>query len=122
MEVLVKRHHGFLLLLILASSFYLPTLPAQEPDPVVRLSFVQGKVEVFRGDAAQFDQAVTNMPLTTANRLQTGDDGQAEIEFDDGSVARLTPNSSLRLVRLPSGGVDNGSTEMEQVSGLVYFE
>ena len=45
------------------------------------------------------EQAVMNMPLVAGVRIEAGSDGQAEVEFNDGSVARLTPNSSLELKR-----------------------
>ena len=89
---------------------------------MVRLSYVEGKVQILQGEATQFDQAQANMPIVTGNRLETGADGQAEIEFADGSVARLTPNSSLQILRLAGRGVGNGSTEVQQLGGLIYFE
>ena len=103
---------------------------AQAPDPtqalnasaLVRLSFVQGQVSILQGAAIQFDQAQANMPLLAGNTLATGENGQAEVEFTDGSVARLTPKSQLRLMRLPSGNARNGETELELLSGLGYFE
>jgi hypothetical protein len=82
-----------------------PGQPAQ-PNPdqntvrAVRLSDVEGKVQVFQGDQLAFDQALPNMPAVEAMRLVTGDNGRVEIEFEDGSVARVTPNSSIRLTQL----------------------
>jgi hypothetical protein len=100
------------------------TAPAQAPDTsaLVRLSYVQGQVRILQGEATQFDQAQANMPLLAGYTLSTGDDGQAEVEFTDGSVARVTPNSQLRLDRLPGADTRNEPTEMTMVSGLGYFE
>ena len=64
------------------------------------MSFVQGSVQLFAGQGTDFQQAVMNMPVLDGSRLQTGGDGQAEVEFGDGSVARLTPNSSLQFDHL----------------------
>ena len=58
---------------------------------VARVSFVQGSVQLLAGQGTNFQQAVMNMPVLDGSRLQTGGDGQAEVEFGDGSVARLTP-------------------------------
>ncbi len=91
--------------------------PAQSPGNVARLSFVQGDVKIASSGGTGFDQAVVNMPLVAGSSLQTGADGQAEVEFDDGSVARLTPNSSLALNHLGQDGV-----QMQQNSGLAYYE
>jgi hypothetical protein len=116
----VKRVRGFVLLILLV--FCCGRLLAQGNDPVVRLSYVQGKVQILQDQTTQFDQAQANMPVMAGERLETGADGQAEIEFEDGSVARLTPNSSLQILRLPDRGQRNGSTEVQQLAGLAYFE
>lgn len=100
------------------------TALAQAPDPtaLVRLSYVQGQVKILQGETTQFDQALANMPLLAGYKLSTGDDGQAEVEFTDGSVARVTPNSELRLDKLPGADTRNEPTELTMVSGLGYFE
>ncbi len=96
---------------------------AEGDAPVaVRLSYVSGVVRVLDGSSTGFAQAVANMPLLEGYRVETANDGQAEIEFDDGSVARLTPNSSLQLTRLHPANGRSLHTEVEQRSGLVYFE
>ena len=89
---------------------------------VVRLSDVEGTVRILRDKQTEFSQAMMNMPLAQGTSIQTGADGRAEIEFEDGSVARITPNSSLNLEKLatsPSGALE---TTVEQSSGLVYYE
>ena len=84
---------------------------------VARVSFVQGSVQLLAGQGADFQQAVMNMPVVDGSRLQTGGDGQAEVEFGDGSVARLTPNSSLQFDHLGQDQV-----QLQQLSGLTYYE
>jgi hypothetical protein len=100
------------------------TLLAQAPatTALVRLSYVQGEVKVLEGDRTQFEQAQANMPLLAGYTLATGQDGQAEVEFRDGSVARVTPNSRLELDKLPGADARNETTEMTLLSGLGYFE
>jgi hypothetical protein len=100
------------------------TLLAQVPatTALVRLSYVQGDVKILQGQATQFDQAQANMPLLAGYTLSTGQDGQAEVEFTDGSVARVTPNSQLRLDKLPGADEHDQPTEVTMVSGLGYFE
>jgi hypothetical protein len=89
---------------------------------LVRLSYVQGEVKILQGEATQFDQAHANMPLLAGYTLSTGQDGQAEVEFTDGSVARVTPNSQLRLDKLPAADERDQPTEVTMLSGLGYFE
>ena len=87
----------------------------------VRLSSVEGKVQVSQGDQVLADPAVANMPLFEGTQVSTSDGGQAEIQFEDGSVARLSPNSSLTLSVL-RGQDGTGESEMVLESGLGYFE
>jgi hypothetical protein len=77
---------------------------------------------MLRGDQMVFSQALMNMPVMQGSRIDTGVDGKAEIEFEDGSVARLAPNSSLEMDKLqvaPDGAL---ITQMGQRGGLAYYE
>jgi Cell division protein len=87
-----------------------------------RLSFLQGTVNVDHIDNTGSDPAQINMPLPQGVRVSTGLDGQAEIEFEDGSVVRLTPNSSLELTTLTSDVNGNLTTNLTLDNGLVYAE
>src|SRR5208283_5522155 len=49
---------------------------------VGRLSLMDGSVTVAHGDAGQMAGAVVNAPLVTSDRVLTGADGRAEVEFD----------------------------------------
>ncbi len=98
---------------------------AEAPRPgvrVARLSDVEGTVQILRGDRTQFPQAVMNMPLAQGFQVKTGADGRAEIEFEDGSVARITPNSSLSIDRLDATSDGTLMTTLGQLSGLIYYE
>src|SRR5690349_10726318 len=52
----------------------------------VRLSYVAGEVHLYQGDQQVGDQAVANTPLFEGARIDTGNDGRAEVQFEDGSV------------------------------------
>jgi hypothetical protein len=94
---------------------------AAQAVSAARLSSVDGQVQISQGNQVVTDQAVANAPLFEGTRVATADDGRAEIQFDDGSVARLSPNSSLTLTVLRGpGGV--GDTEITLNTGLGYFE
>jgi hypothetical protein len=86
-----------------------------------RLTFVQGAVTMSDAGNAGM-QAQINMPLVQGVQVATGGDGEAEIEFEDGSVVRLTPNSALSLdsLAVQPGGVF--STGMSLLQGLAYLE
>ncbi len=91
-------------------------------QPVLRMSDVHGDVRVYRGDLLAFPKAFLNMPIDEGMRIVTGETGRAEIQFEDGSVARLAPNSSLVVEHLESGsdGIFNG--RLRALSGLTYYE
>ena len=89
---------------------------------VVRLSDVEGTVQIVRNNQTEFSHAVMNMPLTEGTRIETGPDGRAEIEFEDGSVTRITPNSALALTKLSASSTGTLETTVEQPKGLVYYE
>ena len=87
-----------------------------------RLSYLQGNVTVSRSDGTGNEAAQLNMPLTEGSRVTTAEDGQAEVEFEDGSLVRLTPNSSLGLDHLSLDTEGNYQTQLGLVHGLVYAE
>jgi hypothetical protein len=88
----------------------------------VRLSDVEGKVQVFTGSDQAFDQAQRNMPVMEGMRLVTGADGRVEVQFEDGSVARVTPNSSITLSQLHRNADGGAVTTIDADSGLTYYE
>jgi len=116
---------GFVLAVIVAGAVALgPFLKAEDsgtPGRAVRLSNVEGQVQLSQGNMVLAAQALANTPLFEGTQITTSDDGRAEIQFEDGSVARISPNSSLTLGVLRQQGNSN-ETEMVLDSGLAYFE
>jgi hypothetical protein len=101
---------------------------APDTARAARLTFMQGAVTVDSSDNTGSQDAQLNLPLLAGVRVATGDDGQAEIEFEDGSLVRLTPNSALSLDTLAvKPGGDGGvggvfTTRMSLLRGLAYLE
>jgi hypothetical protein len=87
---------------------------------IVRLSEVQGKVQIDRGAGDGFDKAFLNLPIVEGSRLKTGDDGRAEVEFEDGSALRLAPNSEVAFLHLALGDDGQKISTVQLVSGKVY--
>jgi hypothetical protein len=101
------------------------TPPPTAPSTIVRtarLSFFSGDLKVQRADNTGEDAAALNMPLTAGTRLVTGDAATAEVEFEDGSIARLTPHSSLSIDTLSLDPQNTAHTELTLLNGLAYFE
>jgi hypothetical protein len=98
--------------------------PPQQPNPnmrAARLSYVEGAVQLTEGNEILADPALANTPLFEGTVITTREEGRAEIQFDDGSVVRLSPNSSLQIAMLRQDG-GNGKAEVLLTSGLAYFE
>jgi hypothetical protein len=85
------------------------------------LSSVDGQVQLAQGTQILATQAPVNTPLFEGTQISTSEDGRAEIQFEDGSVARVSPNSSLTLSALSQDGATM-QTDLTLNSGLGYFE
>jgi len=104
------------------SSTSLQEAPSEVNARAVRLSDVQGSVQVMSGGNVAFSQAQLNMPVVEGMKLVTGEDGRAEIQFEDGSVARVTPNSSVTLTELSQNADGSAVTVISPDRGLTYYE
>ncbi len=108
-------------LMVLAISIFasLPALAASQAR-IVRLSDVQGSVEIDKNTGVGFEKAFLNLPVTQGTQIKTGEDGRAEIEFEDGSSMRLTPKTSIQFSTL--GAADSGAhtSEVNLTEGMVY--
>ncbi len=65
-----------------------------------RISVMNGDVSVRRGDNGDFVAAVVNAPLVVGDRVLTGPNGRAEVQFDSANMIRVAPNSEIRLAEL----------------------
>jgi len=83
----------------------------------VRLGSVDGAVQVSQGTEVIADHALVNTPLFEGMTVTTGDDGRAEVQFEDGSVARIPPASAVTLSVLRPG-----ESELTLENGMAYFE
>ena len=90
------------------------------PTGAARLSSVEGQVRLMQDGQVIADAAPANAPLFAGTRIETGDDGKAEVQFDDGSIARISPSSALTIQSI--GGDGSAGTDMVLENGLAYFE
>ena len=63
------------------------------------------------------DHALANTPLFEGTQIVTGDDGRAEVQFENGAIARIPPDSSMTLAALRPG-----DTEVDLNSGEGYLD
>jgi hypothetical protein len=105
--------------LLLAAGAAIP-VRAQDPDDlkrgVARISLMEGEVSVRRGDSGEWVAGVINAPLLTDDRIATGQNSRAEIEFDAANVLRIGGNAEIHLALL-----ENGRYQLEIARGTVSF-
>ncbi|HXX22420.1 MAG TPA: FecR domain-containing protein [Terriglobia bacterium] len=90
---------------------------------VVRLSYLRGTVTVKRPGTAEEEKALLNTPIQEGFELSTADSSYAEVEFENGSTARIGEQSKLLFDQLAldaKGNKLNGIT-FEQGYGTFNF-
>ena len=90
---------------------------------VVRLSYVSGTVRVKRPGSAEAEPALVNAPIQEGFELSTSDGSYAEVEFENGSTARLGALSKLLFhqLALDAGGNKLNGMTFEQGYGTFHF-
>src|SRR3981189_680205 len=84
---------------VLAAAFLVVSASAESKARIVRLSQVQGTVQIDRAAGDGFDKAFINLPVIEGSKLKTGKDGRAEVEFEDGSALRLASVKKVAFTR-----------------------
>jgi len=87
---------------------------------IVRLSDVQGSVQIDKNSGLGFENAFLNLPVTQGTQLRTRENGRAEIEFEDGSTLRLAPNTSVQFSTLGANDAGKHLSVVDLTEGLVY--
>jgi FecR protein len=100
----------------------LSTLPAaaESQARIVRLSDVQGAVQIDKNAGLGFESAFANLPVTQGTELRTRENGRAEIEFEDGSMLRVTPNTTVQFSRLGLSDAGKRISAVDLVEGKAY--
>ena len=89
---------------------------------IVRLSSVEGQVQMDRGTGSGLERAILNTPIVEGTRLVTGEDGLAEVEFENQSALRLTGNSEVAFSELLLSDSGSKVNQFEVVKGIVYLD
>ena len=98
--------------------------PAQAHQPgsgvrIVRLSQTRGEVQLDRDIARGYEAAFPNLPIVERAKLKTAE-GVAEIEFEDSSTLRVTPNSIVEFPLLRRNPDGSTQSTVHVVQGLVF--
>lgn len=86
---------------------------------IVRLSDVQGSVQIDKNTGIGFEHAFLNLPIMQGAQLQTRD-GRAEVEFEDGSTLRVGPNTKVEFNTLGLDDSGKRVTGVNLVEGMAY--
>src|SRR5579864_37337 len=78
-----------------------PEVDSDSPNHgAARISIMMGDVSVRRGDNGDFVAAAINAPLLVGDRVLTGPNGRAEVQFDSANMIRVAANSEIRISEL----------------------
>jgi len=116
----LQSSRGLLLLLALCLLSTAPLL-ADSHVRIVRLSFIDGNAEIDKGDGRGFSTAFLNMPVVQGSKVWARD-GQAEVELEDGSSIRLTPDTIVVFNDLSLNNNGERATSVELQQGTAYFD
>ena len=104
----------------MACAFYaLPALAGSQAR-IVRLSDVQGSVQIDKNTGLGFENAFLNLPVMQGAQLRTRGNGRVEIEFEDGSTMRLGPNTVVDFSALGLTDAGQKVSEVNLSGGLAY--
>ncbi len=109
---------GWLLAAVLIAGTGAP-LRAQGADDqqhgVARISVMDGQVSVRRGDA-DWVAGIINAPLLADDRISTGPNSRAEIEFNSANLVRLGGTAEIRIAAL-----DANQLQLELSHGTITY-
>jgi FecR protein len=114
---------GTVLLALVAGLLSVPAL-ASSHARVVRLSDVEGTVQIDRGTGQGYEKAIVNMPIEQGTKLWSKDDGKAEVEFEDGSVLRIVPNTKVEFseLSLADSGGKLSTVDLKEGTAYINYE
>ncbi len=96
-------------------------LAASSHVRIVRLSSVEGQVQMDRATGEGLERAILNTPVVEGTRLVTGSDGLAEVEFENQSALRLTGDSEVKFSQLLMNDAGTKINQIQVANGLVYL-
>lgn len=119
----MTRHGVFSLSAVATFVLIAASLPlvASSHVRIVRLSSVEGQVQMDRATGEGLERAILNTPVVEGTRLVTGKDGLAEVEFENESALRLTADSEVKFSQLLMNDAGAKINQIRVVTGLVYL-
>ena len=94
---------------------FLPAYAAGAGLGELRLSLIEGDVQIRTADTSEWSPAIINFPLKDGDQLWVPEDGLAEVESRRGTVIRLDERTALDILT-----VDNDALQFYLDMGLAY--
>jgi hypothetical protein len=88
---------------------------------IVRLSDVEGNVQIDRNTGQGYEKAFLNLPVTQGVKLRARDEGRAEIEFENGSTLRIIPGTVVEFSALSMRDSGGKVTAVKLQEGTAYL-
>lgn len=104
-----------ILFLILITFFSAEIVFSQEIGNM-RLSMIEGDVQIYTPDTRDWVPAITNMPLTLDDRIWVPERGRAEVHIKGGIYIRLDSNTSMDIL-----STENNFVQIFVVKGRIYI-
>ena len=98
----------------------LPSL-ADSQARIVRLSDVQGGVQIDRNTGLGYEKAFLNLPVTQGVKIQTKVSGRAVVEFEDGGTLRVAPESVVEFTQLSLRDSGTKVSAVGMQEGTIYL-
>jgi hypothetical protein len=128
-EVLMKYQRWFAIFL---AALILPLCTRADTGPstgsmsllhvrIVRLSFVQGQVAIRRAGETDWSAGAVNTPVQEGFSVATGANSFAEVEFENGSTARLGQDSEIHFTELALTQQGDRVNKLELSKGYATF-
>jgi hypothetical protein len=111
------KRHSFLFL-VLVFSLLAPSYAFCADLGWMRISLIEGDVQVKTPDAADWGLASINGPLMEGDQIWVPDGGRLELQLNGGSYVRLDQNSALQVLSLDR---DSSQFYLSQGHAYIYF-
>src|SRR3954469_24533242 len=119
---MLKRGLGQALLVLAVVSLVAASAAADSHARIVRLSFVEGNVQMDQRDGRGLQKAFLNMPIGQGTVLLTRDEGRVEVEFENGSTIRLAHDSQIEFQQLGLRTEGQKFSAIDVTEGTAYFD
>jgi TolA-binding protein len=110
----INRYFAFNLLGFVSLLLTANTLWATPGDPVGKITYLEGKVEVSQDDA--WVPVKVNHQLLSTQTIRTPGNGMAEILWSSGQKTIIGPNSSLSIGELAAAQKSDSKTKTEGIT------